>query len=274
MSQSWTPTPFGHEMRQHFSFAPEYRNMNHGSFGASPRAIRNKANALRDECETTPCRFIKYRFPTLLDESQAAISKFLSVPEYTIVLVPNATTGVNTVLNNITWNDDGKDEIIELDLIYGACAKMASYVCEYNQDKVRTREVGFTYPLEPSEMVTIFQKAISASRGEGYRPRVAIFDAISSNPGLRFPFEALAATCRSEGILSLVDAAHGIGQIDLNLSSWDPYFLVANCHKWLFTPRTCAVFYVPERNQDVIRSTLPTSHGFVHAPRLIGQAMI
>ncbi|KAJ5673367.1 Pyridoxal phosphate-dependent transferase major region subdomain 1 [Penicillium longicatenatum] len=262
-SLSWEPTPFGHEMRQYFSFGPGYRNMNHGSFGTSPRPIRDKANQLRDECEANPCPFIKYRFPQLLNESRAVISEFLSVPESTIVLVPNATTGINTVLNNIRWNDDGKDEIIQIDVIYGACAKIASYVCETNQDKVRTREVGFTYPLEPSEMVSIFQEAISASRAEGYRPRVAIFDTISSNPGLRLPFEAFAATCRLEGILSLVDAAHGIGQIDLNIPSWDPDFLVTNCHKWLFTPRACAIFYVPERNQGILRSTLPTSHGFV-----------
>ncbi|KAJ5948090.1 Pyridoxal phosphate-dependent transferase major region subdomain 1 [Penicillium verhagenii] len=265
-----TFTPFGHEMRKYFSFAPGYRNMNHGSFGASPRVIRDKANALKDECESTPCPFIKYRFPQLLDENRVAISKFLSVPESTIVLVPNATTGVNTVLQNIRWNDDGKDEILELDVIYGACEKMANYICETHPGKVRTRQIGFAYPLEPSEMISIFQEAISTSKSEGYRPRVAIFDTISSNPGLRLPFEALAAACRAEGILSLVDAAHGIGQIDLKISSWDPDFLVTNCHKWLFTPRACAVFYVPERNQSLMRSTMPTSHGFV--PQSIGKA--
>ncbi|KAJ5597167.1 Pyridoxal phosphate-dependent transferase major region subdomain 1 [Penicillium hetheringtonii] len=236
-------TPFGHEMKKHFSFQDGYRNLNHGSFGASPKAIRALADRLREECESAPCPFIKYEFPLLLNESRSAASTLLNSPLSDLVFVANATTGVNTVLRNIIWNPDGLDEILYLDVIYGACGKTVHYLY--------------------AAIISGFRRAIEASRKQNRRPRIAIFDTITSNPAMKLPFEQLTALCHAEGVLSLIDGAHGIGQIELNLATLSPDFFVTNCHKWLLTPRSCAILYVPKRHQAMMRSTLPTSHGFV-----------
>ncbi|KAK0736264.1 pyridoxal phosphate-dependent transferase [Apiosordaria backusii] len=266
------PVKFGHALRDsQFLFDPSYRNLNHGSFGTFPLHIRNLMRHYQDQAEAKPDPFIRYTYPQLLDESRAAIAKLLNVPTETCVFVPNATMGVNTVLRNIVWNPDGKDEILYFETIYSGCARTVDYVVEYNRGLVQSRCVPISYPCADADIVENFEKAVEEVEKEGKRVRLALFDVVSSNPGIRFPFEAVTAACKKHGILSLVDGAQGVGMVKLHhLGEVDPDFFVSNCHKWLHVPRGCAVFYVPVRNQGLIRSTVPTSHGFEAAVELTG----
>jgi len=40
------------------------------------------------------------------------MAKVLNAPVSTVVFVPNATTGVHTIVQNIVWDSDGKDEVL------------------------------------------------------------------------------------------------------------------------------------------------------------------
>ncbi|KAI0467678.1 pyridoxal phosphate-dependent transferase [Xylaria cf. heliscus] len=255
--------PFGKRLLQYFEFHPEHRNLNHGSFGAAPRDIRNHMKHHQDLCEAMPDSYIRYEYPTILDESREAIAKFVNAPTDTVVLVSNATTGVNAVLRSLAWDEDGKDEILYFSTVYGGCAKVIDYVVDSSLGKVSSRSINITYPCEDDDIVQLFHAALDNAASAGKRVKICLFDVVSSLPGVYFPFEAIAEACRAAGILSLVDGAQGVGMIDIDLKSLDPDFFVSNCHKWLFVPRGCAVFYVPLRNQHMIRSAIPTSHGYV-----------
>jgi hypothetical protein len=45
---------------------------------------------------------------------------------------------VNTVLRNLVWNHDGKDEILYFSTIYSACGKAVDYTCEASFDSTFT----------------------------------------------------------------------------------------------------------------------------------------
>ncbi|KAM0561328.1 hypothetical protein ACHAPJ_003207 [Fusarium lateritium] len=237
------------------------------SFGTYPKAIQTKFREYQDASEARPDPFIRYDFPKILDESRAAVAKLMNAPEDTIVFVSNATVGVNTVFRNLKWNEDGKDVIISFSTIYEACGKVADYLVDYFDGNVTHREVELTYPIDDDEILRKFEDTVKKIEAEGKRARICVFDVVTSRPGVVFPWEEMIKTCRRLNVLSMVDGAQGVGMVKLDISSADPDFFVSNCHKWLHVPRGCAVFYVPKRNQELITTTLATSHGY--EPKLV-----
>ncbi|KAF2279270.1 PLP-dependent transferase [Westerdykella ornata] len=254
---------FGKEMRGQFLFAEGWRNLNHGSFGTYPKTVRTALHHYQSLAEARPDSFIRYDYPNLLDASRAAIAALVHAAVEECVFVPNATTGVNTVLRNLIFEPG--DYILYTSTIYGACHKTIEYITETTPAEAVCVE--FTLPVEEEWFVEAFREKIQEVEKRGGRVKVAIFDTIVSMPGVRLPFEKLARLCREMGVLSLVDGAHAVGHTQLDLAELDADFFVSNCHKWLHVPRGCALFHVPTRNHHLLRSTLPTSHGFIPKPR-------
>ncbi|KAI9777174.1 MAG: hypothetical protein M1839_009017 [Geoglossum umbratile] len=237
--------PFGAGMRrEHFLFDADYVNLNHapvpaarrqhakratGSFGTYPSAVRRQLREIQDAAEARPDHFLRYDSPPRLDIARGALAGLLRVPASEVVLVPNATTGVNTVLRNLRYAPG--DAIVYFASIYGACEKTVEYLCETTP--VSGFRVDVVYPAEDDVVVGLLRDAVRELKRKGARVRVAMFDTVVSIPGVRTPFELLVEMLREEdpGILTLIDGAHGVGHIPLDLRKLDADFFVSNCHK-------------------------------------------
>ena len=175
---------------------------------------------------------MRYTYPSFLDASRSALADLLHVPVSEIVIIQNATSGVNLVLRNLEFQKH--DVIIYFDTIYGACEKTLVSLLETEGARIglQIRKVSYELPRDGHDaLVESFSAVLRECENDGLNVKVAIFDTIASLPGVRLPFERLVQQCRKQGILSLVDAAHGIGQIPLDLGSLDADFFVSNCHK-------------------------------------------
>lgn len=259
--------PFGKPMLQHFGFDKDWLNLNHGSFGACPLPVLAAMRKFQDHREAAPDRFIRYEEPRLLLESRQSIATMVNASVKDIVMIPNATTGGNIVLRNLVYSPG--DKILLFSTSYGAWEKTAFSVAETTDAQVV--RIVINYPnTSNEEILQAFRDAVAMEHKDGNNVKIAMFDTISSLPGVRMPFEDLTAACRELGVLSLIDGAHSVGLLPLDLEALNADFFVSNCHKWLFVPRACAFLHVPLRNQALIRTTIPTSHGWLPVPGTLG----
>lgn len=192
---------------KHFQFAPTYKPLNHGSFGTHPTPVREAHYSLQTTAIQRPDTFISFTTYPLLAKSRAHIAPLLGVHQDEVVFVPNATTGVNTVLRNIKFEPD--DVVVTFSTVYPACEKTIASVGDVLP--VKCEKVDLVYPIEDEEILEAFKEKVKSLRADGKRVRLAMFDTVSTFPGARFPWEQMVEICRELDILSLIDGAHAIG---------------------------------------------------------------
>lgn len=167
--------------------------------------------------------------PILIDKSRAAVAAHLHAPVEEIVFVPNATTGVDTVIRSLKYSPG--DKIVYFNFIYGSCENIIRYAEE--STPVVGVKIAATFPISDDELVARLRGTIQREQQSGARVRLALFDSIVSMPGVRLPFERLVGVCKEFGVLSLIDGAHGVGHIPLDLGKLNADFFVSNCHKYV-----------------------------------------
>ncbi|HKQ60633.1 MAG TPA: aminotransferase class V-fold PLP-dependent enzyme [Candidatus Polarisedimenticolaceae bacterium] len=238
---------------------PAIDYLNHGSFGACPRAVLDYQQRLRERLEHEPCRFLARDLDDLLARARAELAAFLGAAADDLAFVTNATSGVNTVLRSLELQ--AGEELLLTDHAYHACRNAAVYVAARAGARVVTARVPF--PLESEAQV--LEAVLGAA---GPRTRLALLDHVASPTGLIFPIERLVAELQARGVDVLVDGAHAPGMVPLQLERLGAAYYTGNCHKWLCAPKGAAFLHV-RRDRQAGLHPLVISHGY-DAPETAG----
>jgi isopenicillin-N epimerase len=240
---------FGRRMLDHWPLDPAVTYLNHGTVGVAPRKVLAFQQAIRDEMERQPSKFMLRDVsgwiegpgvrPTRMRGAAADVARFVGARADDLVFVDNATAGANAVLRSLPLEPG--DEVLVTDLGYGAVTKAAAYAARVRGATLRVATL--PYPrFDPAGAVAAIDAAL------GPRTRAAVVDHVTSETALVLPIAAIAARCRARGVAILADGAHAPGMLPLDIPSLGVDWYVANLHKWAHAPRSAGFLWAhPDR---------------------------
>jgi isopenicillin-N epimerase len=238
-------------VKHHFALDPSITFLNHGSFGACPRAVLEAQQRVRAELESEPVRFLAREYDERLGRALEALGGFLGASAHDLAFVTNATTAVNAVLRSLEFEPG--DELLITSHGYNACNNVVRFVAERAGANVVTAPVPFPIEAE-SQIVDAIVSAVTP------RTRLAVIDHVTSPTAVVFPIDAIVRTLEDRGVHVLVDGAHSPGQVALDLDRLGASYFTGNLHKWTCAPKGAAFLHVRRDRQAAIRPAV-ISHG-------------
>ena len=240
-------------LREHFLLDPEITYLNHGSFGACPRPVFQDYQRWQRELERHPVDFLTRQIRGIfrhdmgvggpLVEAREALADCVNAPPEDLAFTINATVALNTIARSLDLQPG--DEVLTTGHEYGAIDATWTRVCE----KAGASMVRQSIPLPVTthdDFIEAFWEGVTA------QTRVILMSHITSPTALTLPIEEICRRAREAGILTVIDGAHAIGQLPLDIAALDPDFYTSNCHKWLCAPKGSAFLYVHPEQQAAL----------------------
>jgi isopenicillin-N epimerase len=234
---------FGKHLRPQYLLQDDAVFLNHGSFGATPQPVRMAQHRWHGVMEAQPDTFFREGIFPATRTSANRIGALTGTRGDNIVFVPNATEAASVIFDSMRFQPG--DEIILLDVAYAAIRTAADRMA------ARTGAVVRFVPTSLQMTEAACEEGLRAMLSP--RTKLVLLDHIVSPTAQLVPVARLTALAKAMGARVAIDGAHALGQLPLELDTLGADWYFANAHKWLHTPRACAMLYAAPQMQDITR---------------------
>jgi hercynylcysteine S-oxide lyase len=251
---------FGRILLNLFYLDKLYHNVNHGSFGSPPREVITKYREYQEQMDFNPEKFIRFTLNEKINETRKIVSEYINAELDNLVLIENASDGINAVFKSLLVNPGEK--ILIFDISYTSVKNTAKYLKE-------NRGIEIVEIILSEECLNNYEKLLNHIESivlKNLPIKLASVDHISSVPALILPVKKIISLLRKYNIPVFIDGAHVVGQIPLDIKDINPDFYISNFYKWAFAPKSVSFLYVKKDFQHLIHPNIISSYygkGFV-----------
>ena len=217
MSVSSTSTSnFGHAMLPYFYH--NFTQFNHGAYGGTPipviKAQFEYVSTMESNLENWMNGATGYR--QCIGAARQLLANITKVKDANdTVLVDNATEGINVILRTLEPPLGPDQYIFDLSTEYGPFVALYKWLESRYGTKVITADIGFPVIGTASFLDPV--RAVLEANSSTLNIRIAVISHVASYPSVILPVRELVELFHQYGIPVVVDGAHALGNIDINL---------------------------------------------------------
>ncbi|RMG61589.1 MAG: aminotransferase class V-fold PLP-dependent enzyme [Bacteroidetes bacterium] len=226
---------FWAQVRAAYTASTNLINLNNGGVSPQPRVVQEKVADYHRFANEAPGYYMWRVMGRMREPTRRQLGRLVGADPETVALLRNATEALETVIFGLDLN--AGDEIITTDQDYPAI--LDALAARARRHGIEVRRLSLPVPCEdPAEITRRFAAAITP------RTRALLFCHVINMSGQILPVRELCELARNRGLYSIVDGAHAIGQLELNLEELGCDFYGASLHKWLSAPFGTGMLYV------------------------------
>lgn len=237
---------FWMRVRSEFLTSDELAYMNSGSLGPMPRPVYYALVDGYRGLASDPGR-ANARHVAAQADLRAKLAAFVHADPAEVALTRNTTEGMSFVANGLDL--EAGDEV--LCSFHEHPGGLEPWKLLARRRGVVVRELPFPIPTpDPADIVGRFEDAITP------RTKVISVSHVTFPTGCMLPVRALAALARPRGILTVVDGAHGIGMLALDMHDLGIDCYASSPYKWMGAPVGTGFLYLRGELQEQLWPTI------------------
>ena len=222
---------------QEYDVTRDIIQLEHGNWGMMARPVLAAYRAKVERVNRDTSYYARRTMVADLEAVRGMVAEAMGAGTDEIVLTRNATEAMKALILQYNRLKAG-DAVLYADLDYDSMqASMESLAARRG---VRLIKIALPEPATRQSLIDAYAAAFEANPAI----TMVLLTHVSHRTGLILPVAEIATLARARGIDAIVDAAHGVGQLDFKLPDLRSDFIGINLHKWIGAPLGVGAAYI------------------------------
>ena len=223
------------EVRKQFPIVQwEKLQFNSGSAGVMPAIVSDYLISLTKTINAMAPYEAWSSWQESMEETKRRLAKLINVDREELQFVRNTTEALNMIIYGLNLAPNDEVILCEHDYPYAINA----WKNRASRDRIKLKLIEFELPNSDEAIINIYSKAITPLT------KILHVTYMTHRQGHIMPVDKLVKLAQKHNIQVVIDGAHTLGQIAVDISKLGCDYYATSLHKWLNAPHGTGLLFV------------------------------